>query len=86
MSAAPSSAYSALLGNAQYISVSRALSELQARRAIRIGASGVSLLALPVDGLDQQRLDDFAALCSPNNVGKKPASVRERRVTRPVSA
>jgi GTP cyclohydrolase II len=66
MSAAHSSANSALLGNAECISVSRALSELQARRPIRIGASGDSLLALPIDGLDEQRLGDFAVLCSPN--------------------
>ncbi|WFU18618.1 GTP cyclohydrolase II RibA [Bradyrhizobium sp. CB3481] len=66
MSAAHSSAYSALLGNAEHISVSRALSELQARRPIHISASGESLLALPVDGLDKQRLGDFAVLCSPH--------------------
>ena len=51
MSAAHSSANSALLGDAECISVSRALSELQARRPIRISSSGESLLALPVDGL-----------------------------------
>jgi GTP cyclohydrolase II len=66
MSAVHPSANSALLGNAECISVSRALSELQARRPIRISASGESLLALPVDGLDEQRLGDFAVLCSPN--------------------
>ena len=66
MSAAHSSANSTLLGNKECVSVSRALSELQARRPIRISASGESLLALPVDGLDEQRLDDFAVLCSPN--------------------
>ncbi|MEH2589839.1 GTP cyclohydrolase II [Bradyrhizobium sp. AZCC 1721] len=66
MSAAHSSANSALLGNKECLNVSRALSELQARRPIRISAPGESLLALPVDGLDEQRLDDFAVLCSPN--------------------
>ncbi|MDE5454056.1 hypothetical protein GWE18_14515 [Bradyrhizobium sp. CSA112] len=66
MSAVHSSANSALLGNKECIRVSRALSELQARRPIRISASGESLLALPVDGLDEQRLGDFAVLCSPN--------------------
>jgi GTP cyclohydrolase II len=66
MSAAHPSANSALLGNKECISVSRALSELQARRPICICASGESLLALPVDGLDEQRLGDFAVLCSPN--------------------
>jgi GTP cyclohydrolase II len=66
MSAAHSSVNSALLGNSECISVSRALSELQARRPIRISASGESLLALPIDGLDEQRLGHFAVLCSPN--------------------
>ncbi len=66
MSAAHSSANSTLLGNKECVSVSRALSELQARRPIRISASGESLLALPVDGLDERRLNDFAVLCSPN--------------------
>jgi GTP cyclohydrolase II len=66
MSAVHSSANSALFGNKECIRVSRALSELQARRPIRISASGESLLALPVDGLDEQRLGDFAVLCSPN--------------------
>jgi GTP cyclohydrolase II len=66
MSAAHPSANSALLGNAECISVSRALSELRARRPIRISAYGDSLLALPVDGLDEQRLGDFVVLCSPN--------------------
>jgi GTP cyclohydrolase II len=67
MSAAHSSANSALLGNKECLNVSRALSELQARRPIRIRAYGESLLALPVDGLDGQRLGDFAVLCSPNS-------------------
>ncbi|ANW00236.1 GTP cyclohydrolase II [Bradyrhizobium icense] len=66
MSAAHSCANSSLLGNKEYISLSRALSELRARRPIRISASGESLLALPVDGLDEQGLSDFAVLCSPN--------------------
>jgi hypothetical protein len=61
MSAAHSSANSALLGNKECISVGPALSELQARRPIRISASGESF-ALPVDRLDEQRLGDFAVL------------------------
>ena len=66
MSAAPSPANSALFGNKEYLSVSRALSELQARRPIRVNAPGEVLLALPVEGLDDQRLHEFAMLCSPN--------------------
>ena len=66
MSAAPSPANSALFGNKEYLSVSRAVSELQARRPIRVTAPGEVLLALPVEGLDDQRLHEFAMLCNPN--------------------
>ncbi len=66
MSAVPSPANSALFGNKEYLSVSRALSELQARRPIRVNAPGEMLLALPVEGLDDQRLREFAMLCNPN--------------------
>ena len=66
MNAAQSPANSALFGNKEYLSVSRALSELQARRPIRVNAPGEVLLALPVEGLDDQRLHEFAMLCSPN--------------------
>jgi GTP cyclohydrolase II len=57
---------SALFGNSEHLGVSRALSELQARRPIRISASGEVLFALPVEGLIDQRLHEFAALCMPN--------------------
>ncbi len=66
MSAAHSPAISALFGNEQDLSVSRALSELHARRPIRINAPGEVLFALPVEGLDNERLHEFAMLCSPN--------------------
>ena len=66
----------ALFGNKECIRVSRALSELQARRPIRISASGEALLALPVDGLDEQRLGDFAVLCGPN--APKPVVTQQR--------
>jgi GTP cyclohydrolase II len=59
-------ANSVLFGNTEHLSVSRALSELQARRPIRVEASGEVLFALPVEGLDDQRLNEFVALCSPN--------------------
>jgi GTP cyclohydrolase II len=57
---------SALFGNEKDLSVSRALSELQALRPIRINAPGEVLLILPVEGLDDQRLQEFAMLCGPN--------------------
>jgi GTP cyclohydrolase II len=66
MSAARSPASSALFGNKECLGVSRALGELQARRPIRIDAPGEALLALPVEGLDDQRLSEFAVLCRPN--------------------
>ena len=66
MSTAPSPASSALLGNKENLSVNRAVSELQARRPIRVTAAGEVLLALPVEGLDDQRLHEFAMLCTPS--------------------
>ena len=66
MSAAHSPANSALFGNEEHLSVSRTLSELQGRRPIRINAPGEILFALPVEGLDDQRLREFVALCGPN--------------------
>lgn len=66
MNAAHSPANSALFGNEEQLGVSRALSELQARRPIRINAPGEVLFTLPVEGLDDQRLREFVALCGPN--------------------
>jgi GTP cyclohydrolase II len=66
MYAAPAPLNSALFGNSAHLGVSRALSELQARRPICISASGEVSLVLPVEGLDDQRLDEFTALCEPN--------------------
>lgn len=66
MNAAYSDASSALFGSEDDLTVSRALSELHARRPIRIDAPREALLALPVENLDDHRLDEFAALCGPN--------------------
>jgi GTP cyclohydrolase II len=63
MSAARGSANSSLLGGREHFS---ALGELQARRPIRVDAPDETLFALPVEGLDDQRLDEFVVLCSPN--------------------
>lgn len=65
MSAAPIPGGSALFGNRKNLDVSRALSELQARRPVRVSSSDESLIVLPVEGLDDQRLREFATLCSP---------------------
>jgi GTP cyclohydrolase II len=66
MSAAPRPANSALFGNKEHLGVSRALSELQAHRPICVIAPAEVLFALPLEGIDDQRLHEFAMLCSPN--------------------
>ena len=65
MSAAQSSTNSALFGSREHVSVSRALGELQARRPVRLHAPGETLLILPVEGLNNARLDEFVSLCRP---------------------
>jgi len=65
MNAVPPPSDSLLFGSRDYTDVSRALSELQARRPVRIHTAGEGLLALPVEGLDDQRLAEFEALCRP---------------------
>lgn len=65
MNAAHSPATSALFGDEEYLGVSRALGELQARRPIRVNAPGEELFALPVESLDDERLHQFVQLCSP---------------------
>lgn len=66
MNAAYSSQNSALFGSEEHLTVSRVLSELHARRPVRVDAPGEILLALPVENLDDQRLHEFAGLCGPN--------------------
>ena len=65
MRAAQSSSSSALFGSPEYISVSRTLGELQARRPVRLNAAGEMLLILPVEGLNNARLAEFVSLCRP---------------------
>jgi GTP cyclohydrolase II len=65
MSAAPMPAQSAIFGSREHLDVSRAVSELQARRPVRVSTSDESLIALPVEGLDHQRLHEFAMLRAP---------------------
>jgi GTP cyclohydrolase II len=65
MRAAPMPAQSTIFGSKEHLDVSRALSELQARRPVRVSTSDESLIALPVEGLDDQRLHEFAILCAP---------------------
>ena len=56
---------SRLFGSKDYTDTSRALNELEARRPIRVDSTGEALLALPVEGLDDQRLTEFNELCRP---------------------
>src|SRR3954453_5587932 len=58
-------ASSALFGSRGHTSVSRGLSEFHARRPVLITAKGEAVLALPVEGIDGQRLAEFMALCGP---------------------
>jgi GTP cyclohydrolase II len=61
----PTGARSALFGGKGHTSVSRGLAEFHARRPVLVTATGEAMLALPVEGLDRQRLYEFAALCAP---------------------
>ena len=56
---------SALFGSSGHTSVSRGLGEFHGRRPVVITATGETMLALPVEGLDGQRLAEFRALCGP---------------------
>jgi GTP cyclohydrolase II len=62
MNAAPMPDASALFGSQEQLDVSRALSELQARRPVRVDTPDESLIVLPVEGLDDRRLIEFTAL------------------------
>ncbi len=65
MSEVQTAASSALFGSRGHTSVSRGLGEFQGRRPVLITATGEALLALPVEGLDGQRLAEFITLCGP---------------------
>jgi GTP cyclohydrolase II len=54
-----------LFGSKGYTSVSRGLAEIHGRRPVLLRGKDETLLALPVDGLDAQRLSAFIALCAP---------------------
>jgi GTP cyclohydrolase II len=56
---------SALFGAKGQTGVNRGVAEFHARRPVLVMGGGETLLALPVEGLDAQRLAEFAALCAP---------------------
>ena len=59
------SASSILFGTREYVGVSRGLAEFRAGRPVLIAEDGRTLLALPVEGLDADRLAAFAMQCAP---------------------
>src|SRR5471032_371026 len=65
MSADRSNGESPLFGMKGQISVNRGLAEFHARRPVVVTGAGKSLLVLPVEGLDAQRLAEFMTLCAP---------------------
>jgi hypothetical protein len=65
MNEAQTGASSALFGSRRHTSVSRGLGEFHGRRPVLFTATGEAVLALPVEGLDRQRLFEFTALCAP---------------------
>jgi len=79
MNAAHSPANSALFGDKEHLSVSRALGELQARRPVRVNAPGEILFALPVEGLDR-RLHEFPGLYGRNAPGLAITQRRARAI------
>jgi GTP cyclohydrolase II len=59
------SAVSSLFGPEGQIGVNRGVAEFHARRPVCIAGGGESIIALPIEGLDAQRLAEFVALCAP---------------------
>jgi len=65
MSEVQTGASSALFGSRGHTGVTRGLGEFHGRRPVFVTAGGEAVLALPVEGLDGQRLAEFMALCGP---------------------
>ena len=65
MSAVKRHFVSSLFGTKLQIDVGRGIAEFHAGRPVLITDDGETLLALPVEGLDAQRLAEFMALCAP---------------------
>ena len=56
---------SILFGTREQVGVGRGLAEFRAGRPVLITGGGETLLCLPVEGLDKERLAAFKALCAP---------------------
>jgi GTP cyclohydrolase II len=65
MTAFSNSVVSVLFGTKGQVGVNRGVAEFHARRPVLITGGGKTLLTLPVEGLDAQRLAEFMALCAP---------------------
>jgi GTP cyclohydrolase II len=65
MSAAQKQGPLALFGSQGHIGVSRGLAEFHAGRPVLMRDEREKLLALPVEGLNAQRLAEFSAFCAP---------------------
>ncbi len=65
MSAVRTSVAPTLFGANGQASVSRGLADFHARRPVLVTGAGETLLTLPVEGLDAQRLAEFVTLCAP---------------------
>jgi GTP cyclohydrolase II len=65
MSAARANGISTLFGTKGQVGVNRGLAEFHAARPVLITGGGEMLLALPVEGLNAQRLAEFKTLCAP---------------------
>jgi GTP cyclohydrolase II len=65
MGSVGNSVVSCLFGTKEQMSVNRGVAEFHARRPVLIAGGSELLLTLPIEGLDAQRLAEFAALCAP---------------------
>jgi GTP cyclohydrolase II len=54
-----------LFGSAEHIAVERGIAEFRSGRPILIAGAGETVLAMPVDGIDDARLGAFRRLCAP---------------------
>src|SRR3954469_21591896 len=56
---------SILFGTREQVGVGRGLAEFRAGRPVVVSSGAETLLCLPVEGLDKERLTAFRALCAP---------------------
>src|SRR5205085_9046915 len=67
-----------LFGAADHIEVERALAEFRSGRPVLIGHPDGVVLAMPVDGMDDVRLESFRSLSAPSAVELVVTSQRAR--------